>query len=151
LPADSRWFDDRSTIPVETRAEIAARAMNATVEEIDREGWNAYGDVNQLRVNHPFGGTDAAAFLNYPRQPMDGGPYTLFNFRAGSSPQAGSSWRMIVGPDFGIGVRPGGNIGNYWSDHYVGDDLRRWRLGEYRQLWTDPGGGPDIRFVEGSG
>ncbi|QCC52366.1 penicillin acylase family protein [Halapricum salinum] len=151
LPADSRWFDDRSTIPVETRVDIAARAMNATVEEIDREGWDDYGDVNQLRINHPFGGTDAAAFLNYPRQPMDGGPYTLFNFRASSNPQAGSSWRMIVGPDFGIGVRPGGNIGHYWSDHYVGDDLRRWRLGEYRQLWTNPGGEPDIRFVEGSG
>jgi len=151
LPADSRWFDDRATIPVETRADIAARAMNATVEEIEREGWDDYGDVNQLRVNHPFGGTDAAAFLNYPRHPMDGGHYTLFNFRADSSPQAGSSWRMIVEPDRGIGVRPGGNLGNYWSEHYVGDDLRRWRLGQYRNLWTDPGGQPDIEFVEGSG
>jgi penicillin amidase len=149
LPPDSRWFDDRSTMPVETRADIAARAMNATVRETDREGWETYGDVNQLRINHPFGGSDAAAFLNYPRHPMDGGPYTLFNFRADSNPQAGSSWRMIVGPDSGIGVRPGGNIGNYWSEHYVGDDLDRWRLGQYRQLWTDPGGSPDIRFVEG--
>ena len=149
LPPDSRWFDDRSTMRVETRADIAARAMNATVREIDREGWDTYGDVNRLQVDHPFGGTDAAAFLNYPRHPMDGGPYTLFNFRAESSPQAGSSWRMIVGPDSGIGVRPGGNIGNYWSDNYVGEDLDRWRLGQYRQLWTNPGGKPDIRFVEG--
>ncbi|MFB6188403.1 MAG: penicillin acylase family protein [Halapricum sp.] len=149
LPADSRWFDDRSTQAVETRSDIAARAMNATVREIRAEGWRNYGDVNQLRIDHPFGQVGAAQFLNYPRSPMDGGPYTLFNFRADSTPQVGSSWRMIVDPEGGVGVRPGGNSGNYWSSHYVGE-LSKWRHGTYRDLWTDPSGPADIKFVEES-
>lgn len=147
LPADSQWFDDRSTRAVETRADIAARAMNATVREIETNGWETYGDVNRLEIEHPFGRAGAVSFLNYPTAPMDGSPFTLFNFRADTNPQTGSSWRMIVGPDGGTGVRPGGNSGNYWSDHYVGE-LDAWRRGQYHSLWIQPDGPVDIRFEE---
>lgn len=146
LPADSPWFDDQSTDDVETRADIAARAMEAAVEEIDREGWERYGDVNRLSITHPFG--DAAPFLHYPDATMDGGPYTLFNVRAERSPPTGSSWRMVVQPGReGQAVLPGGNDGNYWSEHYR-DQLADWRTGEYRPLWTTPGDDPDITFEE---
>ncbi len=146
LPADSSWFDNQSTAKRETRADIAAQAMNETVDEIERAGYQTYGDYNRLHLTHPFD----QAFLNYPTRPMNGSAYTVFNFRAHRSTQVGSSWRMVV--DFGgqsSGVIPGGQSGIFWSKHYH-DQLGTWAEGRYKPMTLDrPTGNPDIVFSKG--
>ncbi|MFC7203889.1 penicillin acylase family protein [Haloferax namakaokahaiae] len=146
LDAESPWFDDRTTYPAtETRADVAALAMNRTAERIEEKGWETYGDYNTLDMNHPFD----RAFLNYPERPMDGSAFTVFNFRSSDSTQAGSSWRMVVdfsADDDSSGVIPGGQSGVVWSDHYH-DQLDEWALGEYKPLTLDrPTKSPDIVF-----
>jgi penicillin amidase len=146
LPEDSDWYDDNRTSIVETRADIAAVAMNRTAERIEEMGYETYGDYNRLDLNHPFD----RAFLNYPEQPMDGSPYTVFNFRP-EGQQAGSSWRMVVSfENESAGIIPGGNSGNPWSPHYD-DQLDMWAEGEYKPMTLDsPVGDPDFVFVSDS-
>ncbi|WP_396613026.1 penicillin acylase family protein [Haloferax sp. S1W] len=146
LDADARWYDDPTTLhTTETRADIAALAMNRTAERINQEGWETYGDFNRLDMNHAFD----RAFLNYPERPMDGSRYTVFNFRSTGATQMGSSWRMVV--DFSednesVGIIPGGQRGVFWSDHYH-SQLDEWAAGEYKSLALQrPGGPPDIVF-----
>jgi penicillin amidase len=147
LPADSDWFDDERTAREETRADIAARAMNRTVTELDEEGWETYGDYARTEIGHPF----PVSFLDYPAKPIAGAPFALSNFRPnpGGTP-AGSSWRLVAGPDSAEGIIPGGNSGRYFSPHYA-DQLERWRTGQYKLLTFDAEGGPDIVFVDGGG
>jgi len=130
LPADSEWYDDRSTPARETRADVAARAMATARERIEREGYETYGDYNRLDLNHPF----QRAFLDYPERPMDGSLFTVFNFWNGPSTQHGSSMRMVVafGEESNL-VLPGGNSGVFWSDHYH-DQLGLWVTGRYRTV-----------------
>ncbi|UVE49333.1 penicillin acylase family protein [Haloferax larsenii] len=146
LDADATWYDDGTTRDVtETRAHVAALAMNRTAERIDREGWETYGDFNRLDVDHAFD----RDFLNYPERPMDGSRYTVFNFRGSQSTQTGSSWRMVVdfsAEDESVGVIPGGQRGVFWSDRYH-DQLDEWAAGEYKPLTLErPAGEPDIVF-----
>ncbi|MFC7134476.1 MULTISPECIES: penicillin acylase family protein [Salinibaculum] len=143
LPADSRWFDDVTTPGVEDRADIAARTMQRVREEIDREGYETYGDYNVVDVDHPF----PVGFLDYPERPTDGSPFTVRNFRAGGSP-VGSSYRFVVADAGSIAVLPGGNSGNYFSGHYA-DQFDLWRNGEYRPFPTGTEGDPTITFEEG--
>ncbi|WP_254534730.1 penicillin acylase family protein [Halomarina litorea] len=143
LPADSEWFDDTRTPERETRADIVARALREAIEEADREGYGTYGDYNRLRLTHPFG----LAFLDYPERPMDGSPFTVNNFRADRSIQAGSSWRMIATFDGdSLGVIPGGQSGNPFSSHYH-DQLGLWATADYKPLSFDDPGAVDIRFT----
>jgi penicillin amidase len=146
LPADSRWYDDRSTRRRETRADVAARAMRAAADRIDAAGYETYGDYNRLELTHPFD----RSFLNYPQRSMDGSPYTVFNFYNRPSPQRGSSQRLVVSFDGESSlVLPGGNSGVFWSDHYH-DQLDRWATGEYRAIdLAAPDGEPDIVFESG--
>jgi penicillin amidase len=150
LPADSRWYDDRTTPARETRAEIAARAMATARDRIEAEGYENYGDYNRLDLNHPF----QRAFLDYPERPMDGSPFTVFNFRADPSTQRGSSMRMVVAFDEESNlVLPGGNSGLFWAEHYH-DQLGLWASGRYRSVaMATPDRGPTIVFesAEGSG
>ncbi|KAB1196637.1 MULTISPECIES: penicillin acylase family protein [Haloferax] len=146
LGPDARWYDDRSTADVtETRDDVAADAMNRTAARLEREGWKTYGEFNRLDMNHPFD----REFLNYPERPMDGSPYTVFNFRSSGDTQAGSSWRMVVdfsADDDSVGVVPGGQRGVFWSDEYH-SQLDEWADGEYKPLTLDrPSGSPDIVF-----
>ncbi|QCJ47957.1 penicillin acylase family protein [Haloprofundus sp. MHR1] len=143
---DSDWYDDNRTRAVETRAEIAAIAMNRTAERIGERGYETYGDYNRLDLNHPFG----QAFLDYPERAMDGSPDTVFNFR--TERQVGSSLRMVVSFENESSASiPGGNSGNPWSPQYD-DQLDMWADGEYKPMTLDsPGGDPDLVFVaEGS-
>ena len=142
LPADSRWFDDQRTAGVESRDDIAARAMQAVVEELDREGYETYGDYNTVDIDHQF----PVDFLDYPERPTDGSPFTVRNFRAGGSP-VGSSYRFVVADSGSIAVLPGGNSGNYFSEHYA-DQFDMWRNGEYRPFPTGADGSPTITFEE---
>lgn len=136
LPAESKWFDDVSTQEREMRDDIAARAMEMTVKEIDEKRYRVYGDYNRLEIEHPF--SKIVKFFDYPSMPMNGSAYTVFNFRRAVDwgtglAQAGSSWKMIVNFDENYCVIPGGNSGNYFSKHYD-DQLEMWASGKYKSM-----------------
>ena len=144
LPDDDPLFDGRS------RAALAVRALRDALDEVEAEGWETYGDYNTTRsMSHPLGGE--APFLNYESLPADGSPATVKNYRVGSA--VGSSWRMIVRPGTdATAVLPGGNSGDYFSEHYD-DQLRRWLDNDQRPMPLDAGGEPAVRFepsTEGS-
>ena len=144
LPDDDPLFDGRS------RAALAVRALRDALDEVEAEGWETYGDYNTTRsMSHPLGGE--APFLNYESLPADGSPATVKNYRVGSA--VGSSWRMIVRPGTdATAVLPGGNSGDYFSEHYD-DQLRRWLGNDQRPMPLGGGGEPAVRFepsTEGS-
>jgi penicillin amidase len=141
LPADSRWFAP----PGETdgdRSAVVAAAMETALERIDEAGHEDYGDYNRTDIDHPFD----QSFLNYPKLRTDGSPGTVRNFRKES--QAGSSWRMVCPMDgHSRSIVPGGNSGDYFSDHYD-DQLERWANEGYKPMvLSDPEDpGPTIEF-----
>jgi penicillin amidase len=144
LDSGSKWFDDIRTEEIETKADIMARAMDRAVKEIETDGYRVYGDYNKLNMNHPFG--EVLRFLNYPNLPMDGSEFTVFNFRAKSTPfQIGSSWRMISTFDKSYCILPGGNSGRYLSENYD-DQLEKWANGEYREMGFEIKGAKTIVF-----
>lgn len=141
LPEDSAFFDDRE------RGRAMRTALEDALAEIDREGWERYGDRNSTRaITHPFG--SQASFLNYPELATDGSVATVNNFRVESG--VGSSWRMVVEPgETAEAILPGGNSGDYFSDHYD-DQLRRWIDGEYKSMDRVAEGAVEIEFAEES-
>ncbi len=133
LPENSIWFDDIRTPEKENKWDIIARAMDRTVETIERNGYTKYGDINVFIATHPF--SPKILFMNYPRFEMNGSDYTVYNFRHDYRPfQAGSSWRMITtftdSSAKMLGVIPGGNSGNYFSENYA-DQLEMWKECKY--------------------
>jgi len=135
------WFTDPPAGEPRSRADAIAAAMAETAREIDDEGYETYGDYNRTAIDHPFD----LEFLNYPRLPTDGSPATVRNFRKESG--AGSSFRLLArfDGDPSLGIIPGGNDGDYFSDHYR-DQLRQWADAEYRPLTATTDSGPRIRF-----
>ncbi|OYR46680.1 penicillin acylase family protein [Halorubrum sp. Hd13] len=129
LPADDPLFADRS------REATMVAALSAALDEIDEAGWETYGDRNTTAaIAHPLGGE--APFLNYPTLPADGSPATVMNYRVDDA--VGSSWRMVVRPGEGAtAVLPGGNSGDYFSEHY-GDQLRDWLANDQKPMSLDP-------------
>jgi len=148
LGPQSRWFTDPPAggISARERSEVVATALTEAVAEIDDEDYDTYGDYNRTVIDHPFD----LAFLNYPRLPTDGSPATVRNFRKESG--VGSSFRLLarVDGDPSLGMIPGGNDGEYFSDHYS-TLLKPWADGEYRPLVATSEGAPDIRFDAGDG
>jgi penicillin amidase len=147
LPDDDPLFDGRS------RGDLAVAALRDALDEIGStdSDWDRYGDYNTTRaMTHPLGGE--APFLNYDELPADGSPATVKNYRVESS--VGSSWRMVVRPGTdATAVLPGGNSGDYFSEHYD-DQLRRWLDNDQRPMPLGGGGEPAVRFepsTEGSG
>jgi penicillin amidase len=137
LPADSPVFDG-------DRAGVIATAMEETVAELDREGWQTYGDYARTDFDHPFG--SQLSFLNYPAYPADGGRETVRNFRPEQG--AGASWRMVcpMAEDAeSRAILPGGNSGDYFSEQYH-DQLRRWADGEFKSMSLELSGEPTIGF-----
>jgi penicillin amidase len=138
LPADSEWFDG-------DRAAVAADAMAAANGTIAGEGWDDYGDWNRVRFSHPFD----QSFLNYDRLRTSGSPGTVRNFHSEAS--TGASWRMVATFDGeSRAILPGGNSGDYFSDHYD-DQLRAWADGEYKPMDRTVPDGTDISFEGGDG
>jgi len=146
LGPESRWFADPPAegVNARERGDAIAAAMADTVAEIDDGGYETYGDYNRTVIDHPF---DLGS-LNYPRLPTDGSPATVRNFRKESA--VGSSFRLLArfDGDPSLGMIPGGNDGEYFSDHYS-DLLRSWADAEYRPLVAAVEGDPDIRFEAG--
>lgn len=143
LGPEGQWFTDPPAPGVDSRSrdDLIAAAMADAVAEIDDGGYETYGDYNRTAVDHPFD----LGFLNYPRLPTDGSPATVRNFRKEAS--VGSSFRLLARFDGepSLGMIPGGNDGEYFSDHYS-DLLEAWADGEYRPLVATTEGDPDIRF-----
>jgi len=141
LDPEGFWFRDPPAGDPRERAEAVATAMDETAAELDEQGWETYGDYNRTRIDHPFD----LGFLNYPRLPTDGSPATVRNFRVESG--AGTSFRLLArfDGDPSLGVIPGGNDGDYFSDHYH-DQLAAWADGEYFELTPTTDGSIDVRF-----
>ena len=139
LPEDDPLFDGRP------RGALAVAALLDALDEIGASDsdWQRYGDYNTTRaMAHPLGGE--APFLNYEELPADGSPATVKNYRVESS--VGSSWRMVVRPGTdATAVLPGGNSGDYFSEHYD-DQLRRWLDNDQRPMPLGAGGEPAVRF-----
>jgi penicillin amidase len=131
LPPDDPLFADRS------RAATMVAALERALDEIDESGWETYGDRNTTAaITHPLGGE--APFLNYPALPADGSPATVMNYRVDDA--VGSSWRMVVRPgEDAAAVIPGGNSGDYFSEHYD-DQLRAWLANDQKPMSLDPDG-----------
>jgi penicillin amidase len=131
LPAADPLFDDRS------RGETMVAALAAALDEIDEAGWETYGDRNSTAaITHPLGGE--APFLNYETRPADGSPATVMNYRVDDA--VGSSWRMVVRPgEDAAAVIPGGNSGDYFSEHYD-DQLRDWLANDQKSMSLNPDG-----------
>ena len=136
LPADDPFFDG-------DRAAVIAGAFGAAVDEIESEGWEVYGDYNRTTIDHQFGGQVPA--LNYPRYPVGGTAYTVFNVHEDAG--AGSSWRQVSPMDGASeSVLPGGQSGSYFSPHYD-DQLRLWADGEYKEMaFEAPDDGDTVAF-----
>ncbi|WP_144796656.1 penicillin acylase family protein [Halorubrum depositum] len=139
LPPDDPLFADRS------REEAMTAALSAALDEIDEAGWATYGDRNTTAaIAHPLGGE--APFLNYETLPADGSPATVMNYRFDDA--VGSSWRMVVRPgEDATAVIPGGNSGDYFSEHYD-DQLRAWLANDQKpmSLAPDGEGGETVSF-----
>lgn len=142
LDPGSRWFDDDQA-GTRTRTDAIVEAMDRAVETIRSSGHETYGDYHRLSITHPFD----LDFLNYPELPADGSSRTVFNI--GDGGDTGSSWRMVVsfdGPSYS--VIPGGNSGNYFSEHYA-DQLPLWVNGEYKRMSLETTGETAFRFEGG--
>ncbi|MFC7215611.1 penicillin acylase family protein [Saliphagus sp. GCM10025334] len=137
LPAESPVFEDRS------RETILVEALEATLEELEEEGWDTYGDWNTTGpVGHPFG--SEAPFLSYDERPTDGSRATVDNYRVESA--VGASWRMVVEPGAEAwAILPGGNSGDYFSPHYD-DQFERWADSEYKSMDLEAAGETATRF-----
>lgn len=141
LSPDSRLYDDRS------RAETMIDALRTALEEIEENDWETYGDWNTTRaITHPLG--SEASFLDYEERPVDGSRATVMNYRV--EEEAGSSWRMVVtaGGEASC-ILPGGNSGDYFSDHYD-DQLERWIEGEHKPMDRTHSGPVRVDFEEDS-
>ena len=136
LPPDDPFFDG-------DRAAVLAAAMDDAVARIEAAGWEVYGDAHRTTIDHQFGGQLAA--LNYPRYPVSGTSYTVFN--VGDDASHGSSWRQVSVLDGeSLSVVPGGQSGSYFSEHYD-DQLRLWADGEYKPMsFSTPDDGDRIEF-----
>ncbi|EMA64996.1 penicillin acylase family protein [Halorubrum kocurii] len=132
LPDGDQIFADRS------RPETMVAALEESLAEIEEAGWEAYGDWNSTAaMTHPLGGE--APFLNYDELPADGSRATVMNYRVDDA--VGSSWRMVVRPGTdATAVLPGGNSGDYFSEHYD-DQLRAWLANDQKPM--SPGEPPD--------
>jgi penicillin amidase len=135
--ANSPWWDDRRTQPVEDRDAILAASLRAALTRARKEhgdpggsGW-LWSNVQHANIYH-LARIPAFSALGIPVQ---GGPSTLSP--SGTSGTQGPSWRMVV--ELGPEVRawatyPGGQSGNPSSPRYT-DRLKLWENGELAPVW----------------
>jgi penicillin amidase len=154
LDPASHWWDDQTTIQVETRDEIFARAFEAAVVEIEGtlgpnpERW-AWGDLHTLTLENQSLGISGRSFIEaiFNRGPYrtSGGPSIINatgwtassdNYEVVSLP----SMRMIVDlSDLSnsLAIHPTGQSGHAYHRHYV-DMVDLWREHQYHpMLWDE--------------
>lgn len=144
IPPDSPFYDEAS------REETMLTALREALDEIEENGWETYGDWNTTRgITHPVG--SQAGFLNYDELPTDGSRATVLRYNVENG--NGTSWRMVVEPQGeetdATSVVPGGNSGDYFSEHYD-DQLRMWIEGEQKGMARTHPGDVDVLFEGGS-
>ncbi len=130
-----RWFGS------DGRKATMVRALKRTVKTVESSDNEVYGDYNTTEaITHPFD----QSFLNYPVISTDGSSHTVNNYRKQSA--VGSSWRMLC-PMKGESenILPGGNSGDYFSDHYR-DQLKRWADTEYKPMTHEIRGDVAVKF-----
>ncbi|PSQ18138.1 peptidase S45 [Halobacteriales archaeon QS_8_69_26] len=126
------------------RAALIAEAMDAVAAELGAEDWETYGDFATADFSHPLG--SVLPFMNYPSLGASGSGETLRNFH--TDVDAGSSQRMVatLTDDVeSVGILPGGNSGDYFSDHYD-DQLRPYLDGEFKTFSLDVEGDVAVEF-----
>lgn len=115
------YFDDHTTVPVESRDEILVEALLSALDELtsdwaDEPNWE-YGNRHIMRIDHLAGFTSIGG--DAPRR----GQLTL-NVAGGWVAGNGASTRLIADMsaiELSYMVIPGGQSGNIFSPHF--DDL----------------------------
>jgi penicillin G amidase len=138
------WFDDKTTRDhIETREEIAQRAMQEVISELEDKSW---GELQQLTMSHPMSAIPILSQLLGLEKgpfPRGGNPGTLN--ASTSIPDGkdvfkvlgGPSWRFVIdfaNVDQASMVIPAGQSGNPMDDHFF-DFYDMWQKGEY---WITP-------------
>ncbi len=142
--AQSTWFDDIRTVgKVETRDELAVKAMKEAIERVGSQRW---GDVQTLTMAHPMAQVPiVSSLLSLKRGPFprSGTTGSLNNSTAYIGEKGefigrgGPSWRFIIDFNDINGTQmviPAGQSGNPLSEHFF-DFYDLWFNGDY---WTVP-------------
>ena len=137
------WFDDMATDTVESRNEIARRAMAQAIDIVGQKTW---GDFNSLTMRHPMSGVPIIGGLlelNRGVWPWPGTAGTLnASFLVANDDNTfqtivGPNWRFVIDfadVDGAVFVLPAGNSGNPMSPHFF-DFNQMWQAGRY---WNVP-------------
>ncbi len=154
---DSPFFDDRSTLDVETRDQIIASAFGQSVawlkakQGIRISTWT-WGTFHSLSLYHPLGRSPEVKDLAYKLQAnqgpyeLDGGRQTVNKgfFLYDDKPYevlAGPSMRHIVDlgrVDQARMIITGGQSGHVFNRHYR-DQTPLWLKNEYHPMWMKAG------------
>jgi penicillin amidase len=150
----SIWFDDKTTLEVESRDAILLRALEDAVEELtdtlgrNMSGWR-WGDLHRAKFENQSLGVSGIgpveAIFNRGPVPVDGSLATVNNTGySTSNPYAVStvpSYRQIIDlAEFtrSLSMHTTGQSGHPFSRHYD-DMIDPWRNIEYhRMLWLRP-------------
>ena len=140
---ENSWFDDISTeTSIESRDDIAVKAMKAALQEIGAKNW---GDLNTLTMAHLMGEVPLiSGYLDLKRGPFGRGgttgtlntSFSVKNEEGGFNILVAPSWRMIVDLsdlDNMLIAMPAGQSGNPRSKHFF-DFFDMWQKGEYWQV-----------------
>jgi len=114
----------------ESWSDLILEAIDETVADAVSKGWPAWGDVNTLRLVHPFGKKLATFFPSLASRPIRSSG-ALTDMPKIQTPQFGASQRMAVFPGreaAGFMQLPGGQSGHPASPHFL-DLLDDWIAG----------------------
>jgi len=137
------WFDDISTDAVESKDDIAQRAISKAIEIVGQKSWR---DFNSLTMRHPMNEVPIIGGLlelNKGTWPWSGtagtlnASYIVANDDDTYQTVVGPSWRFVIDfadVDGAVFVLPAGNSGNPMSPHFF-DFNQMWRDGKY---WNVP-------------
>lgn len=140
LDQESRWFGPSG------RGPVMRNALRDAVDEIEKAGYEIYGDISHTGVMTHLTELD---FLSYPSYPRGGSGYTVWNF--GREGPWGGGWEIQVDlSEDGeyLGILAGGNSGRYFDENYD-SQVKRWANGEYRRLSRELPDDVSITFEEG--
>ncbi|NJL28547.1 MAG: penicillin acylase family protein [Thermoanaerobaculia bacterium] len=139
----STWYDDVTTVEIETRDLVLERSMRRALEETAGGAW---GELNSLTFRHPFAGTPVLTGLlglqrgGFSRGGSRGSLNASFYFRTRSRDRLATgvapSWRRIVDfadVDGALMALPAGQSGHPMSPHFF-DFFALWQRGDYWQV-----------------